>query len=187
MSTASTAMVSAPMVMVLMGVSSSGKSTTGLELAQRLGWPFRDADSFHPPANIAKMSRGIPLEDSDRWPWLAAIAAWIDAQLAQGQSGVVSCSALKKSYRRRLVRERTDVRLIYLQGSFALISERMQHRRDHFMPPSLLKNQFDVLEEPGADENALVVSVAQPAERVAETIIAALGLSDASQTQSARR
>ena len=85
----------APMVIVLMGVSGSGKSTTGLGLAQLLGWPFRDADSFHPPANIAKMSRGIPLEDSDRWPWLDAIAAWIDAQLEQGQSGLVSCSALK--------------------------------------------------------------------------------------------
>ena len=177
----------APMVIVLMGVSSSGKSTIGLRLAQLLGWPFRDADSFHPPANIAKMSRGIPLEDSDRWPWLDAIAAWIDAQLEQGQSGLVSCSALKRSYRRRLVRDRTDVRLVYLQGSFELISERMQHRSDHFMPVSLLKNQFDILEAPAADENALVVSIAQPAERVAETIIAALGLAGAGQTPNTRR
>jgi carbohydrate kinase (thermoresistant glucokinase family) len=175
------------MVIVLMGVSSSGKSTTGRRLAQLLSWPFRDADSFHPPANIAKMSRGIPLEDSDRWPWLDAIAAWIDAQLEQGQSGVVSCSALKRSYRRRLVRDRTDVRLVYLQGSFELVSERMQRRRDHFMPVSLLKNQFDILEAPAADENALVVSIAQPAERVAEAIIAALGLAGASQTPNTRR
>jgi len=175
------------MVLVLMGVSSSGKSTTGLRLAQRLGWPFRDADSFHPPANIAKMRGGIPLQDADRWPWLDAIAAWIDAQLQQGQSGLVSCSALKRSYRRRLVRDRTDVRLIYLQGSFALISERMQRRRDHFMPVSLLQNQFDVLEEPAADENALVVSIAQSAERVAETIIAELGLAGSSQTPNTRR
>jgi gluconokinase len=177
----------APMAIVLMGVSSSGKSTIGLRLAQLLGWPFRDADSFHPPANIAKMSRGIPLEDSDRWPWLDAIAAWIDAQLQQGQSGLVSCSALKRSYRRRLVRDRTDVRLVYLQGSFELVSERMLRRRDHFMPVSLLHNQFEVLEEPAADENALVVSIAQPAERVVETIIAELGLASVSQTPNSQR
>ena len=115
----------APLAIVLTGVSSSGKSTTGLMLSALLGWPFRDADSFHPPANIAKMSRGIPLEDSDRWPWLDAIAGWIDAKLAARQSVLVSCSALKKSYRRRLVRDRTDVRLVFLQGSFALITKRM--------------------------------------------------------------
>ena len=102
----------------------------------------------------------------------------------QGQSGLVSCSALKRSYRRRLVRDRTDVRLVYLQGSFELIGERMQRRRDHFMPVSLLKTQFDTLEAPAADENALVVSIAQPAERVAETIIAALGLTVPGQTPS---
>jgi gluconokinase len=166
----------APLALVLMGVASSGKSTTGLVLSERLGWPFRDADSFHPAANIAKMRRGIPLEDSDRWPWLDAIAAWIDAQLAARQSVLVSCSALKKSYRHRLVRDRNDVRLVFLQGSFALIGKRMAERRDHFMPASLLQNQFDVLEEPSPAENALVVSVALPIERVAQTIIAELGL-----------
>jgi gluconokinase len=165
-----------PLAVVLMGVSSSGKSTTGLLLSERLGWPFRDADSFHPPANIAKMSRGIPLEDSDRWPWLDAIAAWIDENLAAHQSVLVSCSALKKSYRRRLVRDRTDVRLVFLQGSFALIGKRMAERRDHFMPVSLLQNQFEVLEEPSPEENALVVSVALPVERVTQTIIVELGL-----------
>ena len=166
-----------PLAIVLMGVSSSGKSTTGHRLSELLGWPFRDADSFHPPANIAKMSRGIPLEDSDRWPWLDAIAAWIDHELAERQSVVVSCSALKRSYRRRLVRDRSDVRLVFLQGSFELIRQRMAARRDHFMPVSLLENQFEVLEEPSADENALVVSVALPVERVAHIIIAELGLS----------
>jgi gluconokinase len=165
-----------PLAVVLMGVSSSGKSTTGLLLSERLGWPFRDADSFHPPANIAKMSRGIPLEDSDRWPWLDAIAAWIDENLIAHQSVLVSCSALKKSYRRRLVRDRTDVRLVFLQGSFALIGKRMAERRDHFMPVSLLQNQFEVLEEPSPEENALVVSVALPVERVTQTIIVELGL-----------
>jgi gluconokinase len=167
---------SSPLAVVLTGVSSAGKSTTGQVLSALLGWPFRDADSFHPPANIAKMSRGIPLEDSDRWPWLDAIAAWIDATLAERQSVLVSCSALKKSYRRRLVRDRTDVRLVFLQGSFALIAKRMAERRDHFMPVSLLMNQFEVLEEPSPDENALRVSVALPVERIAQTIIAELGL-----------
>jgi gluconokinase len=166
----------APLAIVLMGVSSAGKSTTGLTLSKLLGWPFRDADSFHPPANIAKMSRGIPLQDIDRWPWLDAIAAWIDERLAARQSVLVSCSALKRSYRRRLVRARTDVRLVFLQGSFELIGKRMAERRDHFMPVSLLQNQFEVLEEPSPDENALVVSVALPVERVAQTIIAELGL-----------
>jgi gluconokinase len=165
-----------PLAVVLTGVSSSGKSTTGRRLSELLGWPFRDADSFHPPANIAKMSRGIPLEDSDRWPWLDAIAAWIDVNLAARQSVLVSCSALKRSYRRRLVRDRSDVRLVFLQGSFALIGKRMAGRRDHFMPVSLLQNQFEVLEEPSPDENALVVSVTLPVERVAQTILAELGL-----------
>jgi len=165
-----------PLAIVLMGVSSSGKSTIGVKLSELLGWPFRDADSFHPPANIAKMSRGIPLEDGDRWPWLDAIAAWIDHELAERRSVLVSCSALKRSYRRRLVRDRRDVRLVFLQGSFELIGKRMAARRDHFMPVSLLQNQFEVLEEPSPDENALVVSVALPVERVAQIIIAELGL-----------
>jgi len=165
-----------PLAIVLMGVSSSGKSTTGLRLSQLLGWPFRDADSFHPPANIAKMSRGIPLDDNDRWPWLDAIAAFIDAELAAHRSVLVSCSALKRSYRHRLVRDRTDVRLVFLQGSFELIAKRMAERRDHFMPVSLLENQFAVLEEPSAEENAIVVPVDLPVERVAQIIIAKLGL-----------
>ncbi|MFZ0847965.1 MAG: gluconokinase [Hyphomicrobiaceae bacterium] len=176
------AQASVPMVVVLMGVSSSGKSTTGKQLSKMLGWPFRDADSFHPPANIEKMRRGIALEDSDRWPWLAAIADWIDQQLGKGECGLVSCSALKKSYRRRLVGDRTGVRLVFLKGSFELVGKRMARRRDHFMPLSLLKNQFDVLEEPQADENALVISIAKPAQQVAQTIIAELGLAEPSRS-----
>jgi carbohydrate kinase (thermoresistant glucokinase family) len=171
-----------PIVVVLMGVSSSGKSTIGKRLSKLLAWPFRDADSFHPPANIAKMSQGIALNDADRWPWLDAIAHWIEQQLGKGECGLVSCSALKRSYRRRLIRGRTDVRLVYLKGSFELIHKRMQRRRGHFMPPSLLKNQFDVLEEPQADENAVIVSIAPPAQRVVKTIIAELGLMRAGPT-----
>jgi gluconokinase len=166
----------APVVIVLMGVSSSGKSTIGRQLAKMLGWPYRDADSFHPAANIEKMRRGIPLEDSDRWPWLDAIAAWIDEELGKGQSALVSCSALKRSYRRRLIRERTDVRLVFLKGSFELVGKRMAQRRHHFMPLSLLKTQFDVLEEPEPEENALTVSIVPPARRVAQTIISRLKL-----------
>ncbi|HJZ32525.1 MAG TPA: gluconokinase [Hyphomicrobiaceae bacterium] len=167
------------LVIVLMGVSSSGKSTIGARLAKLLDWPFRDADSFHPAANIEKMRAGIPLEDSDRWPWLDAIAHWIDQQLSKGQSAIVSCSALKRSYRQRLIGDRRNVRLVFLKGSFELIKKRMQQRRGHFMPLSLLHSQFQVLEEPEADEHAITVSISAPPQRVAHRIISALGLATA--------
>jgi gluconokinase len=166
----------APLVLVLMGVSGSGKSTTGAALAKALGWPFRDADSFHPPANIAKMSQGLPLDDEDRSPWLAAIAGWIDERCELGEPGIVSCSALKRAYRQRIVGERRGVRLVYLRGSKALIGRRLEARKHHFMPASLLDSQFTVLEEPRADEHAIVVSVAMSPRRVVEAILAALRL-----------
>jgi gluconokinase len=156
-----------PSVLVLMGVSGCGKSTTGALLAGRLGWPFRDADSFHPPQNIAKMSRGTPLTDADRAPWLQAIAAWIDERLSAGAQGIVSCSALKRAYRDAILGRRAGVRLVYLKGEKELIAERMAARLDHFMPPALLDSQFATLEEPAADERALVVPVSpQPGEVV---------------------
>jgi len=164
-----------PLVILLMGVSGSGKSTIGAALSQRLGWPFQDADGFHPPANIAKMKSGIPLNDDDRWPWLAAIAYWIDARCAAGKPGIVSCSALKRAYRSRIV-GREDVRLAYLKGDMGLIAQRLQARRDHFMPASLLESQFAALEEPGADERPLVVSIALSPQRVADTSIERLRL-----------
>jgi len=160
-----------PLVIVLMGVSGSGKSTIGAALSQRLGWPFRDADSFHPPANIAKMSSGVPLNDDDRSPWLVAIAHWIDARCAAGAPGIVSCSALKRAYRSRIVGGRESVRLVYLNGDMGLIAQRLQARRDHFMPPSLLESQFAALEEPGTDEQPLVVSIALSPQRVVDAII----------------
>ena len=138
----------APLVIVLMGVSGSGKSTTGAALAKALDWPFRDADSFHPPANIAKMSQGLPLNDDDRAPWLAAIAQWIDARCELSEPGIVSCSALKRAYRQRIVGARDRVRLVYLRGDMALIGRRLQARKHHFMPATLLESQFATLEEP---------------------------------------
>jgi gluconokinase len=163
-------------VIVLMGVSGCGKSTTGVRLATALGWPFRDADSFHPPGNIEKMRRGVALQDEDRWPWLAAIAQWIDERCAAGEAAVVSCSALKRDYRRRIIGERECVRLVYLQGSRELIAERISGRTGHFMPSSLLQSQFAALQEPGPDERPIVVPVTFSPKRVVAVIIAELGL-----------
>lgn len=166
----------APAVIVVMGVASSGKTSLGERLAERLAWPFRDADSFHPPANVAKMSAGIPLTDEDRKPWLAAIAAWIDELRSSGGTGIVTCSALKKAYREVIVGERPDVALVYLRGSRELIGQRMAARQHHFMPPALLDSQFATLEEPGADENPLVVQVEASKEAIVDQVVRELRL-----------
>lgn len=165
-----------PLVIILMGVSGSGKSTIGTLLSEVLGWPFRDADSFHPASNVEKMSRGQPLTDEDRRPWLAAIAAWIDARRAAGEPGIVSCSALKRAYRDILIGERSGVRLVHLQGGRELIGRRLAARKGHFMPASLLQSQFEALEAPGPDENAIVASIAQPPEAVVAALVERLGL-----------
>lgn len=169
----------APTIILLMGVAGCGKSTTGRNLARHLDWPFRDADSFHPPANIEKMSRGIPLTDADRWPWLDAIGAWTDEQRVLGARGIVTCSALKRIYRQRLCRGRPEIGLVFLDGDFATIADRMQRRKGHFMPPALLQSQFDTLERPGQDERALVVPVSLSPKRVVDRIVTGLGLSPA--------
>ena len=135
-----------PAILVVMGVSGSGKSTIGALLARNAPMAIRDADSFDPPANVDKMRKGIALTDEDRWRWLRAIAAWIDKTRAAGACGVVGCSALKRRYRDILIGERRDVRLVYLKGSEELIARRMAMRHGHFMPPSLLSSQFTALE-----------------------------------------
>jgi gluconokinase len=163
-----------PSAILVMGVSGSGKSTAGESLAVELGWPFRDADSFHPAANVAKMSAGIPLTDDDRWPWLAAIAAWIDERREMGKPGIVSCSALKRTYRRVLLDGRPDVRLVYLQGDQPLIAGRMGRRQGHFMPPALLDSQFAALEEPTADEWPIIAPIELSPRRLIEHILASM-------------
>lgn len=164
-----------PTVLVVMGVSGSGKSTIASMLARRLGWEYEDGDWFHPQANVDKMAAGTPLADEDRWPWLAAIAAWIDELHAAGGHGVVACSALKRAYRDALVRGRPDiVRIVYLEGSKELIGARMALRENHFMPAALLDSQFRTLEPPAPDEQAITVSVAPRPKAVAEAVHDAL-------------
>jgi carbohydrate kinase (thermoresistant glucokinase family) len=156
---------------VVMGVSGAGKSTVGQLLAARLDCPFRDADSFHPPANIAKMKSGQPLNDDDRGPWLRAIAAWIAEHRAAGTTCVVTCSALKRRYRDIVTdHQRADVRLVYLKGGFDLIAARLADRKGHFMPPALLQSQFDALEEPAPGEHAIAISIDATPEQIAARV-----------------
>ncbi|MGK5553816.1 gluconokinase [Actinomadura kijaniata] len=165
-----------PLVVVVMGVSGSGKTTVGRLLADRLGWEYAEADGFHSEANIAKMREGTPLTDEDRRPWLESIAAWIDARLASGEPGVVTCSALKRSYRDLLAGGRPRVRLVYLAGDRDLIADRMAARGDHFFKPAMLDSQFRDLEPPAPDENALHVPVTLEPEEIVQRVRAALGL-----------
>lgn len=163
-----------PAVLVVMGVSGSGKTTIGALLAGRLGWQFADGDDFHPPANVAKMQGGVPLTDADCWPWLHAIAAWIAERRHAGGHGVVACSALKRRYRAVLLDGGPAVRLIYLKGQPELIGRRVAARHGHFMPESLLLSQFEALEEPGPDEAAIVVEVVGDPGEIVDRIVARL-------------
>jgi gluconokinase len=163
-------------VLLVMGVSGTGKTTIGHLLADRLGWPYADADDFHPAANVAKMAAGQPLTDHDRWPWLETIGRWIDIQRAAGQPGVASCSALKRAYRELLRRGRPEVKAIFLDGSRELIGRRLLTRHGHFMKAHMLDSQFADLERPTPDEPTLVVSIdATPAE-IVDTILGGLAL-----------
>jgi len=165
-----------PVVLVLMGVSGSGKTTVARIIAERLRWPFEEGDALHPPANVAKMAAGHPLTDEDRAPWLAKVADWVDARLDAGESGVITCSALKRKYRELIDRRGERVEFVYLHGSRELIASRLAGRHGHFMPSSLLDSQFATLEEPGADEPAIRVEIGEPPEAIATDIAAALGL-----------
>ena len=161
-------------IIVVMGVSGSGKSTIAALLAQRLGWIYEDGDWLHPQSNIEKMHRGVALTDKDRWPWLEAIAARIDAFRREGHRAVIACSALKRAYRDVLIGTRRDVRLVFLKGDEKLVAQRLASRDGHFMPSKLLASQFAALEEPQADERPIVVPIAPRPREVVESIIAKL-------------
>lgn len=161
-------------ILVMMGASGSGKTTIGERLASRVGWPFKEGDDLHPPSNVAKMKSGTPLTDADRAPWLVAVACWIDAWRRARVSGVITCSALKRVYRRALGQGRPEVRFVYLKGDAALLSQRLADRRGHFMPSSLLASQFVDLEAPTKEEGAITVQVDQPIEAQVECIVRSL-------------
>ena len=162
----------AAQVLVVMGVSGSGKSTVAALVAERLGWIFVDGDSFHTPEHVAKMHAGLALDDEDRAPWLASIAVWIRHRLERGESGVIVCSALRRAYRDVLAGGSRQVRIVYLEGSRDLIAGRLAQRRGHFMAPALLDSQFAILEPPGEDEHPVVVGIADDPERIAERVVA---------------
>jgi carbohydrate kinase (thermoresistant glucokinase family) len=155
---------------VLMGVSGAGKSTIGVRLAQKLQRDFLEGDTFHPPANVEKMRRGVPLDDADRLPWLHAIAGAIDAARQAQRQIVVTCSALKRSYRSILSAGHDDVAFVYLRGDKDLIAQRLAVRAGHFMPPALLDSQFAALEEPDVDERSVMMAI----EETPDQIVAAL-------------
>ncbi|MCB0949201.1 MAG: gluconokinase [Mycobacterium sp.] len=155
---------------VVMGVSGSGKSTVGAALAQRLRVPFADADDFHPPANIAKMTAGEALDDDDRYPWLEAIGTWL---AARSDGGVMSCSALRRKYRDQLRRHRPDVEFLHLAGSVEVIGRRQASRPGHFMPAALLASQFGTLEPLESDERGSTIDVDQDIDSVVESYLAA--------------
>jgi gluconokinase len=159
------------MIAVVMGVSGSGKSTVAALVAATLGWPFLEGDELHPAANVEKMRSGRPLTDADRLPWLLKLAEAIDAWRARGESGVIACSALKRSYRDIIIGARPDVALVSLRGSRDLIGRRLAARRGHFMPPALLDSQFESLEPPSPDEHAITVDIdAAPADIASEIV-----------------
>ena len=163
-----------PVILIVAGVSGSGKTTVGALLAGRLRWPFADADTFHPEANVAKMRAGIPLTDADRQPWLRAITAWMDERIAAGQSAVVTCSALKRAYRDQLLAERPAATMVFLQVSREVLEQRLTSRHGHFFPEKLLDSQLAALEPPVPDERVQVVLAEGDPAQTAAKIIATL-------------
>jgi gluconokinase len=168
----------AGMQVIAMGVSGVGKSTVARGLSDALGWTFAEGDEFHSAANVAKLTSGHPLSDEDRWPWLRAIGAWLDEQIDAGRPSVVTCSALRRAYRDVLREGRPEVFFLHLVAGEGLVADRVSHRTDHYMPPSLLHSQFDTLEPLEPDEPGVRVSVDGTAEEVLRRVVAALGLTD---------
>lgn len=162
-----------PNIVVVMGISGSGKSTVGQQLAERLGWPFYDGDDFHPPANVSKMSQGIPLDDDDRRPWLQTLHGALADILKQGGHAVLAASLLKQNYRELVLGGLPHVRLVYLRADPRVIDERLQQRQGHFFQASLLQTQLEILEEP---TDALALSVEAPSASIVSQIIERLGL-----------
>jgi gluconokinase len=164
------------MILIVAGVSGSGKTTVGAMLAGRLGWRFADADEFHPAANIEKMRGGIPLTDDDRWPWLRAIGAWMDERIARGESAVLTCSALKRSYRDMLLGGRPQARMVFLAADRQVLARRLAARHGHFFPQQLLGTQFADLELPRPDEHVVtIVPADDPADTVTSIIAVLFG------------
>jgi carbohydrate kinase (thermoresistant glucokinase family) len=163
-------------VLVVMGVSGSGKSTLGRRLADRTGWAFLDADDMHSPEAIERMAAGTPLTDEDRWPWLARVADWIAERRAAQEPGVVACSVLKRAYRDRLRAADPDLCFVYLSVTREQIAERLENRKGHFFPPVLVWAQFADLEEPGPDEQPIVVPFGQSMDDQTEFVVQALAV-----------
>jgi gluconokinase len=168
-----------PRQLIVMGVAGAGKTTIATRLAERLGCEVADADDFHPPANIAKMSSGTPLTDADRWPWLEAIAAWLRAHDQAGRTAVVTCSALKRAYRRLLQAASPHGVFVHLTGSQELLAARIGGRHGHFMSPAMLASQLAILEPLGPDEPGITVDVAASPDELADRILRALELTPA--------
>ena len=158
-------------VAIIMGVSGSGKSTIAERVAAELGWIFQEGDTLHPPANVAKMASGTPLDDADRAPWLAIIAQWVEARLVAGQNGIITCSALKRAYREQIGNGKPGVCIVYLHADRATLMEHVTQRHHEFMPAKLLDSQLATLEEPGADEHVIEVDVRQSVD---ETVAAVM-------------
>lgn len=163
-------------LVVVMGVSGSGKTTVGEGIADAMAWDYAEGDTFHSKANVAKMASGTPLTDEDRWPWLRAIGEWLSDHEASGRSAVVTCSALRRIYRNLLCDGRPDVRFCHVSADAELIKERLDHRAGHYMPPSLLPSQFATLEPLQDDEPGVVVSVAGTPAEIIQRALRALGL-----------
>jgi gluconokinase len=160
------------MIVIVIGVAGSGKTTVGRILAARLGYEFHDADDLHPASNREKMHRGTPLSNADRWPWLNAVRELLEQCLAEGRSAVVACSALKQAYRDWLTIDPARIRFVYLKGPRELLARRLSQRAGHFFDPRLLQSQLDTLEEP---VNAIVANIAATPEAIADAVIGQLG------------